>query len=292
MERDGTRETALGSLLMGHRARHRRVFDGPEESVGTRCLRGPHCTIGVRTDTVTESHPTKAWREETVGRDRALVRSGGGVTMTFALGPATGAAREPDRLAAIRDHRVSQIRHCEQIHGRLIHEIIADGQEVFAVGPGDGLVTTSPGVGLLVWTADCVPVLLAADGIVAAIHSGWRGCAADIVGAGIEHMIDDHGISAGTIRAALGPAVCGSCYEVGPEVPRSLRPFDLDEARWLKGSRVDLRAFLTARLEALGVPAEQIETVGGCTVESPDLASFRRDGEAAGRQWAMIVLNR
>jgi len=239
---------------------------------------------------VTESHPTNTWRQRIVGRDRVLVRSDGEATMTFALGPPTGSAKEPERLAAILDNRVRRLRHCEQVHGRKIHQITAGTEAVSEIGPGDGLVTMTPGVGLLVWTADCVPVLLAGDGIVAAVHSGWRGCAADIVGGAVTRLAR-HDIPPERIRVALGPAVCGACYEIGPEVPEALRRFDLDDSRWLSGNHVDLRGFLTARLEALGVAAENIETVGGCTVESPDLASYRRDGAAAGRQWAMVYLN-
>ncbi len=256
----------------------------------SRCLRSPYCTIGVGTDTVTETHPTTVWREETVGRDRALVRSDGSLTMAFALGPATGAAKERSRLTAILDDRVRRLRCSEQVHGRTIHEISAGGDEVVEVGPGDGLVTDAKGVGLLVWTADCVPVLLAGDGVVAAIHSGWRGCAADIVGAAVAQLAR-RDIPAERVHVALGPAICGTCYEIGPEVPEALGRFDLDESRWLLGNHVDLRGFLTARLEALGVAAGNIEIVGGCTVESPELASYRRDGVAAGRQWAMVYLN-
>ncbi len=230
------------------------------------------------------------WREETVGRDRTLVRSDGALTMTFALGPATGAAGDPSRLAAILDNRARRLRYCDQIHGRTIHEVCAGGLEVVNLGSGDGLVTTTPGVGLLVWTADCVPVLLAGDGVVAAIHSGWRGCAADIVGAAVARLAN-HQTPPDRLRVALGPSVCGSCYEVGPEVTEALRRFDLDDSLWLSGDHVDLRGFLAARLEALGVAAENIETVGSCTFESAELASYRRDGAAAGRQWSMVYLN-
>ena len=238
------------------------------------------------------STPRRAWHEQRFGRDRALVRSDGKTTMAFALGPAQGVAKESARLSALLGDRVVSLRFCHQVHGRTIHQIEVDTVPVAEVGQGDGLVTSAPGVGLMVWTADCVPVLLTAVGVVAAVHSGWRGCAADIVGAAVDELTRRHGIEPGVIRATLGPSVCGGCYEVGPEVPEALRSFDLDETRWLVGNRVDLRGFLSARLEAIGVPAEHIETVGGCTVESPELASYRRDGVEAGRQWSMVFLNR
>ncbi len=231
------------------------------------------------------------WTDRAIGRDRALVRTLESATMAFGLGPAQGSAKEPARLSAVIEGRITSLRFCRQVHGRVIHRIAAGAEEVLEVGPGDGLVTTSPGVGLLVWTADCVPVLLSADGVVAAVHSGWRGCAVDVVGAAIHRMTQDVGITPESIHVALGPAVCGGCYEVGPEVPEALGRFGLDEFGWLDKNHVDLRGFLSARLEALGVPTGNIERVGGCTVESPELASYRRDGAAAGRQWAMVYLN-
>jgi hypothetical protein len=235
---------------------------------------------------------TSPWRERTVGLDRALVRFFGSAAMAFGLGPARGAAQDPGRLEAMVGDRVTSLRYCRQVHGRAVHRIAADLRRVADVGPGDGLVTIEAGVGLVVWTADCVPVLLAADGAVAAVHSGWRGCAADVDGAAVESMGRECGCPPHRLHVALGPSVCRACYEVGGEVPDALRRFGLDEDRWLDGDHVDLRAFLTARLEDLGVPADRIESIGGCTVESPDLASYRRDGTAAGRQWSMVVLDR
>lgn len=237
------------------------------------------------------SSPTQGWTEQVVGNDRALVRRVGPATMVFGLGPARGGAAEPDRLAAIIGNEVASLRHGRQVHGRTIHRTGTGSERVADMGPGDGLVTSDPGVGLLVFTADCVPVLLAAEGVVAAVHSGWRGCAADVVAAAVELMADRYLVAPKGLRVALGPSVCGRCYEVGPEVVRALRAFDLEASRWLDGNHVDLRGFLRARLEALGVPAQNVVSVGGCTVESDDLASFRRDGEAAGRQWSMVYLN-
>jgi YfiH family protein len=162
---------------------------------------------------------------------------------------------------------------------------------VSEVGQGDALVSTTPGVGLAIWTADCVPVLLTGDGVVAAVHAGWRGCAADVIGAVVKEIELAHGGTAGHLTVAFGPSVCGACYQVGDAVWQALRVLVADQTRWRRGDRVDLRAFLRSRCESLGVPADCIETVGGCTVESQELASYRRDGAAAGRQWSFVVLD-
>ena len=239
------------------------------------------------------SEPTGAWQERSIGRDRALVKNVGAATMVFARGPALGESDRTRRLGRIVDALpgvLHSIAHCQQVHGAAVHRIGMRENGVEVVGDGDGLVTDRPGHGALVWTADCVPVLLVGNGAVAAVHSGWRGCAADVVNAAVRLLVKDFGVDPGDIHAVLGPAVCGGCYEVGSEVPVALAAFGLDEHRWLDGDHVDLRGFLATRLEALGVPPEEIETVGGCTVESSDLASFRRDGEAAGRQWSMVFL--
>ena len=239
------------------------------------------------------SEPTGAWQERSIGRDRALVKNVGAATMVFARGPALGESDRTRRLGRIVDGLpgvLHSIGHCRQVHGAAVHRIGVRENGVEVVGDGDGLVTDRPGHGALVWTADCVPVLIAGADVVAAVHSGWRGSAADIVGTAVGVLERTFGAAPRTLRAALGPSVCGRCYRVGPEVPVALAAFGLDEHRWLDGDHVDLRGFLATRLEALGVPPEEIETVGGCTVESPDLASFRRDGEAAGRQWSMVCL--
>ena len=241
------------------------------------------------------SRREETWRDLVVGGDRALVRRLGSATMAFAAGPAIGEPDRTHRLSMIGKAQPDEFRsisHCRQVHGSTVHRIEGESGTIEMVGTGDGLVTDQPGRGLLIWTADCVPVLLATHGAVAAVHSGWRGCAADVVGAAVRILAQDYGAISRDLHVALGPSVCGRCYRVGSGVPTALAAFGLDKHRWLAGDHVDLRSFLTARLEALGVPAERIETVGGCTVESPDLASFRRDGDQAGRQWSMVYLGR
>jgi YfiH family protein len=238
-------------------------------------------------------HLTDTWSERRWAADRALVRRRLGAVMAFGIGPADGVGGS-ERLAPLVDRPEigpSTIRWCRQVHGAVVRRVDGGPPALAEVGVGDGLLTTDSGVGLAVWSADCVPVLLELDGVVAAVHAGWRGCAADVVRVAVAELAAAGGKSAAALSAALGPSVCGSCYRVGQEVIAALGRFGIHRDRWWLDDRVDLRGFLAARLETLGVPAGRIESVGGCTVESPGLASFRRDGAAAGRQWSMVFLD-
>lgn len=83
----------------------------------------------------------------------------------------------------------------------------------------DALVTSEPGVALCINTADCIPLLMADTqaGVIAAVHSGWRGTVARIAARTVEAMIR-LGAAPERIRAAMGPSICTECFEVGEEV--------------------------------------------------------------------------
>lgn len=83
----------------------------------------------------------------------------------------------------------------------------------------DGLVTATPGLGLVCFTADCVPVLLAdpEKGIVGAVHAGWRGTVQGIAAEAVRRMAE-LGAEPERIIAAIGPSIGPCCFEVGPEV--------------------------------------------------------------------------
>lgn len=230
-----------------------------------------------------------------IAGDRVLDFSAGDVRMLFALGPSTPVGLPEDRMRRLMSDptlRVSAIRWGEQVHGRVIASLAAETgrpfEEAACVGRCDALMTAETGLGLVVWTADCVPILINGDGVVAAVHSGWRGSVADITGAVVRRFAIEYGVPPQNLRAVLGPAISGPHYEVSREVIDGLSKFGLDEAQWRKGRRVDLRGFLSARLEGLGLEPPMIDIVGPCTASTPELASYRRDGIDAGRQWSMI----
>ena len=146
----------------------------------------------------------------------------------------------------------------------------------------DGQATALDDVAALVFTADCLPVMLVADGAVAALHGGWRGLAGGIVAEGVAALRELGGD--GPVTAALGPAARGCCYEVGEEVHARFAAYD---AR--VGERnLDLAAVARAQLEAAGV--DEVHDVGLCTMcADPELFfSHRRDGGVTGRQAGVV----
>jgi YfiH family protein len=166
-----------------------------------------------------------------------------------------------------------------QVHGADV--VVTDGTDE-TVPTCDALVTTTPGVALLARAADCVPVLLADAevGVVAAVHAGRLGLAGGVVPAAVATMRE---LGAGDVTAWVGPHVCGACYEV----PAALRdevaatvPASRSETSWGTPA-LDLGAGVRAQLGAAGVA--DVRDVGGCTRETPDLPSYRRDGDAATR---------
>lgn len=177
-----------------------------------------------------------------------------------------------------------------QVHGDrvvVVESSPAPGETVDA-GRCDALLTPLSGVGLVVQTADCVPVLLAGDGAVGAVHAGWRGAAAGVVAAAAEaflRLIDDRT----TARAWLGPSIGACCYEVGPEVatrfPEGFAP-GTPNGRF----RLDLAAVVRRQLGDAGIPAENVSTHPACTLCGGErYASFRRDRENAGRMIALVA---
>ena len=170
----------------------------------------------------------------------------------------------------------------KQIHSNVAH--VAD-RLTGCVGEGDALLTDNAGLTVSVRTADCYPILLAdpEHHAVAAIHAGWRGTEAGIVGEAIGRMRNVYGSRAEALYAAIGPGIGVCCYEVGEEVARK---FGMESA-----GRLDLAAENRRQLIAAGLPEAQISTVTGCTYCNADrFFSYRREGEHAGRMISFIRL--
>jgi YfiH family protein len=137
------------------------------------------------------------------------------------------------------------------------------------------LITDRPGIGLFTTHADCFPIILW-DPIHRAVglaHAGWRGTKAGVAVAALQAMEQQFGTKPRSVRAGIGPGICGRCYQVGPEVAGNF-----DSAFVTRGdgdrSLLDLAASNVAQLKEAGVRA--VHDIAMCTKESYLFPSHRR----------------
>ncbi|MBO3752885.1 peptidoglycan editing factor PgeF [Streptosporangiaceae bacterium NEAU-GS5] len=205
------------------------------------------------------------------------------------LGGAVGddpAAVTANRKGVAAEFGLTQVVFMRQVHSA---DVAYVGDEATEPGELDGVFTDRPGLGLAVLVADCAPVLLAdpVAGVVGGAHSGRPGTQKGIVSALVAAM-RSKGADPARMTAAIGPAACGGCYEVPAEM-RAEVAAAVPEA-WATTRQgtpsVDLRAAITAQLARAGV--RDVRNDPRCTIESPDLYSYRRDrvtGRFAGYIW-------
>ena len=182
------------------------------------------------------------------------------------------------RELSVTARRVATIR---QVHGTrvLVH---TGGWEGWLRGDeADGHIAAEKGIALAVGVADCVPVFIAhPSGIVALLHSGWRGTAAGITTEAISALAR-YGLAPDELAIHLGPAICGRCYEVSAEVREQLTGQPVTRA-----GHVDLRSLIAEHATETGV--QKITVSPSCTKCDNDRFFSHRAGDK-GRQIAVIA---
>lgn len=205
-----------------------------------------------------------------------------------------------DEPAAVKANWVRVRRECSgvaivtmrQVHGATVVRVDEPSPEV---GPADGLVTGTPGIGLGVLTADCVPILMIAPQarVALAVHAGWRGTIAGIGHAAVVAAERELGVEPEQLLAALGPAIGGCCYEVeahiGGELERRWGAMPDAWRRHGERGRLDLRCANRKVLTAAGVPPGSMVEVGPCTAcDTGRYFSYRASGGRTGRQLSFV----
>jgi YfiH family protein len=212
------------------------------------------------------------------------------------LSTQTGEGHEHGRAARDRlcaELSLDWLRASRQVHGstvQRVREIAGSGGEAVAID-ADGHATALAGVGVMVLTADCLPVALGAEtngggAVVAMAHAGWRGLAAGVLEQAVRSL---HELGAtGSIEAVVGPCAGVCCYEVGEEVHAAFAgQSDLGGGGFIpeeyrRGQNIDLRAIARDKLLATGVAS--VSHAEACTICDERFFSHRRQGKAAGRQ--------
>jgi len=246
--------------------------------------------------TLDRDRPVPAWRLEPAPAGVVLAfstrRGGVSVGPYRSLNVGRSTRDRPEAIAENRrlllnllgldPHRLAT---AGQVHGRTVAHVEHPGQHPDC----DALVTTTPGIALAVTAADCLPILYAAPGAVAAAHSGWRGAAAGAPEVALAALCAAAGTEPDAVSIHLGPAIRGCCYQVGPDVAARFPAAAIRPAG--EGLHLDLPTATRLRLLAAGASAEAIHDTGACTACEPDwYFSHRRDHGLTGRQWGVAAL--
>lgn len=163
----------------------------------------------------------------------------------------------------------------------------------------DGLVTDVPGLVLVTLHADCTPVYIF-DPVIKAIglvHAGWKGTVAEITAKAIGLMSELYHSRAEDLLVAVGPAACGTCYEIGAEVKREFDGMSIDVSEYIAYDRdkdkyfPDIPLINGALAVAQGVHPENVMIADACTMEEPDrFFSHRIHHSERGSQAAFMFL--
>lgn len=217
---------------------------------------------------------------------------------------------DPDRvrenhrrfLAAI-GARQGKLVMTNQVHGGVVRTVTSadwkDDPYEKVNFEADGLMTATPGVTLMIFSADCIPILLydPVRRVIAAAHAGWRGTAEGIAANAANRMKEVYGCRGEDILAAIGPGICPQCFETHEDVPNAMMaamataalPFM--EIKENGKFAVDLKGINGRRLEQAGLDPAHIAVCAECTACQPDrFWSHRKMGTKRGSMAAAIQL--
>lgn len=183
---------------------------------------------------------------------------------------------------------LKDIGYLDQIHSSIIQEY---GGTIKA---GDAIVTDKTNIGIGIFTADCVPVLIydKNKNIVAAVHSGWRGTSENITGKVISCLTDKHGSCAKDLIVYIGPHNRECCYEFGDSAAYEYfsEIYKKDKSIYIN-NKLNLEKCIYYQLTNKGVPNQNITTLNLCTCCSSEYKfySYRRD-KSSGRMFSFVVI--
>ena len=198
------------------------------------------------------------------------------------------------RAAAVFGRTADELCTAYQVHG----DVAVTVETAWPHGEApqaDALVSNTPGVVLGILTADCAPVLLAdsGNGVIGALHAGWRGALGGIVESTVQAMLA-LGAQTADIRAVIGPCIGPDSYEVGAEFPAPFLAQDNATERFFRPAPrdghflFDLPGYVPHRLARLEL--SEIATLGRDTYgEEADFFSYRRNSQNGERDYGRLL---
>ena len=194
-----------------------------------------------------------------------------------------------------KEFDANDVIYLKQIHSDkiLIHQC---NNKSIKDEEGDAIITNEKNVIIGVFTADCVPVILIDEenGVIAAIHSGWRGTFESITLKTIEKMKREFNTNEMKIKAYIGPHIRKCCYEVSEELKLKFidKKKTIDEEKLFNENNLNLEECIIDDLKTAGVQDYNINSLNLCTYCSEDikLHSYRKSEGSYGRMFSFIMI--
>lgn len=233
-----------------------------------------------------------AWAARFPGLVQGVTGRADDLDFSLPAEPLRAGRREPTSMAAeaggwdrlLAATGMAAVARCRQVHGQDL--VIQEGAltpGVHMLGDADALVTRESGVLLAVTVADCVPVFIVdpESRQLGLAHAGWRGTAAGVV-EGTLRALCDRGSRVSSLHVHLGPAICGRCYEVGPEVIAALGG-SAESPQYL-----DLRRHIARIAADAGVTERHLTVSSHCSRCEADAFFSYRGGDRGHRMCAYL----
>lgn len=196
-------------------------------------------------------------------------------------------------LSIVKERRLPLPVYLNQVHKDRI--IVSEEHNDFLCENGDAIITKTPMHTIGVFSADCLPLLIAGKNCAAAVHAGWRGSKLNIAGKTVKKLVSEYGASVKDLRVFVGPCINECCLEMGNEVFEEFLAADRLYARFFikKENKwhLNLRKLNRYQLCEAGVIDSSILDLDYCTYcEEDNFYSFRRQKKRNGSMFSFIVL--
>lgn len=193
-------------------------------------------------------------------------------------------------LSKVKDwFKLKDVGYLSQIHSTNIYSY--DG----VVRQGDALITNEKNIGIGIFTADCVPIIMFdyKKQVISAVHSGWKGTLDEIAVKTVIKMQDEYNCNPEDLVVYIGPHNKGCCYEIGSDVESLFSSKDIyNNIPIVNKGKLNLEKCIVTQLKNAGVKEQNIKCIDICTFCSEDysLHSYRKQKDMAGRMFSFVYL--
>lgn len=199
-----------------------------------------------------------------------------------------------DAINSIKeDFNVDKVLYLKQIHSDIV--LNYKDEVEFIENEGDGIITNKRNIAIGVFTADCVPVIIVneVDGVIGAVHSGWKGTFNSITKKALQKMVDLYSVNHKNTKIYIGAHIRKCCYEVSEELKEKfIKEKNIKEDILFDGRNLSLKECIIKDSIDSGISEENIYDFDACTYceDKIKLHSYRKSNGSYGRLFSFVLL--